>query len=209
MSEEKKIFDKKFVHFMWDDELEGKDGFFADDICELTNRVHSGDLHHTKMRRSLNPAFPFKDTNNNNWLFFYHDPLYDVKLAWKQGKTVQYMTTIYAKNRWEDVPNEWYWDGDADTEYRIKPEKEWRPCKDVQELKKVWYGKMPFDVLNDGPEEPFIWVRWKGGREHKLITGYYNGGSQVFLCGEWISLERLFKYYEFLDGSRCGVEEQI
>lgn len=70
----KTLFDKRFVHFMWEDELEGKEGFFADDICELTNCVLSGVMHYAKVRKSLSPAFPFKDENGNDWLFFYYDP---------------------------------------------------------------------------------------------------------------------------------------
>lgn len=33
------LFDKRFVHFMWDDSLKGKVGFFADSIDELRDSI--------------------------------------------------------------------------------------------------------------------------------------------------------------------------
>ena len=95
------LFDKKFVYFMWDDKLEEKEGFFADDICELTNCILGGNLHFAKVRKSLSPAFPFKDTNNNDWLFFYYDPNYEVKKAYAEGKQIQYM--FHNEGRWRDA----------------------------------------------------------------------------------------------------------
>ncbi len=35
------LFDKKFVYFMWDDELEAREGFFADYIGDLEDYVNS------------------------------------------------------------------------------------------------------------------------------------------------------------------------
>lgn len=34
------LFNEKFVHFLWSDELEGKEGFFADKIKLLIERVN-------------------------------------------------------------------------------------------------------------------------------------------------------------------------
>ena len=34
-----KLFNKQFVHFMWEDELEGKRGFGTDDIDDLQRFV--------------------------------------------------------------------------------------------------------------------------------------------------------------------------
>ena len=122
------LIDKKFVHFMWDDKLEEKEGFFADDICELTNCVLGGNFHFAKVRKSLSPAFPFKDTNNNDWLFFYYDPNYEVKKAYAEGKQIQYKFPNVAE--WDNVNDadmtdikitglSWF---DDNCEYRIKPE---------------------------------------------------------------------------------------
>ena len=121
-----KLFDKKFVHFMWDDKLEDKEGFVADDICELTNCVLGGDMHHTKVWKSLNPAFPFKDINNNEWLFFYYDPNYECKRAYAEGKQIQFKSLIDGTGC--NCGNiECLWDDGY--EYRIKPE----TTKELQE----------------------------------------------------------------------------
>ena len=204
----KTIFDPKFVHFMWDDSLKGKEGFAADNIKALQRSVEE---NNTDWRCMVNgfgsDGYPFATTiASSEFKFFYYDPLYIFKVAWKKGRAVQYMTTINVKNGWADVTEDWAWDINHDTQYRIKPERDLRPFKDMQEFKDAWSCKAG---MSADYEEPLIWVRWKGGKEHKLITGYYNEGSQVFLCNEWISLERLFEYYEFLDGSRCGMEDEV
>lgn len=205
----KTIFDPKFVHFMWDDELEGKEGFVSDDIPSLQDSVdgpHYKPVVVFKCDESDRFPFEIKDDNGNsmNFRFFYYDPLYEFKFAQKQGKTVQYMTTINVKNRWADVTEDWAWDINHDTQYRIKPEKDWRPFKDIQELKNAWSNKAG---LSADYEEPMIWVRWKGGNEHRLINAYnYGGGDELRICGEWVSLKQLFERYEFIDGTPCGVE---
>lgn len=200
----KTIFDPKFVHFMWDDSLKGKEGFAADNIKILQRSVEEND---TNWRYTVNgfgsENYPFGTTTTSEFKFFYHDPNYKYKRAWSKGKKVQYMTTINVKNGWADVTDDWAWDINHDTQYRIKPEKDLRPFKNIQELKNAWSDKAG---MSADYEEPMIWVRWKGGKEHKLITGYYNEGSQVFLCDEWITFERLFEHCEFIDGTPCGVE---
>ena len=54
------LFDKKYVYFMWDDSLEGKEGFFADDISVLAARVNG---HHTKaygkVCKAESTSYPF------------------------------------------------------------------------------------------------------------------------------------------------------
>ena len=202
----KTIFDPKFVHFMWDDELKGKAGIFAGSINELKDRVENkGKGYRLTCKGVGDDNYPFKSSDmlETCWPFFYYDPLYVYKAAWKDGLTIQYMTTINVKNGWTDITEDWAWDINRDTQYRIKPEKDLRPFKDIQELKNAWSCKAEMSV---DYEESLIWVRWKGGKEHKLITGYYNEGSQVFLCGDWVSLEQLFERYEFIDGTPCGVE---
>ena len=118
-----KLYDKKYVYFEWNAELEGKKGFVADDICELTNCVLGGDFHHTKVRKSLNSAFPFKDTNNNDWLFFYYDPNYEVKKAYNEGKKLQWK--YRHEEQWKDWDNELnptFFDNTRGYELRVKPD---------------------------------------------------------------------------------------
>ena len=117
------LFNKKFVHFMWDDAFEGKKGFVADDICELTNCVNGRNLHYTEVKKSLSPAFPFRDTNNNDWIFFYYDPLYELKTAYEEGKHVQIWNNL--RNEWLDINPQTLYLEHADTgKYRILEEPE-------------------------------------------------------------------------------------
>lgn len=203
---EKKIFDPRFVHFMWNDELEGKEGFIASTIRRIIDCVENDVRANRwqKLEESHNTDLPFHSTTGMDYGFAYYDPLYEVKQAWKQGKMVQYMTTINVKNGWADVTEDWAWDVNRDTQYRIKPEKDLRPFKDIQELKNAWSDKAG---MSEDYEEPLIWVRWKDGNEHRLINAYnYGGGDELRICGDWVSLKQLFEQYEFIDGSRCGVE---
>lgn len=208
MSEEKKIFDQKFVHFIWDDSLEGKDGFFATDIATLEVAVEDnnsstfGDSIYGTLSRGAKKLPFHSDLKNKDWLFFYYDPNYDVKLAWKQGKMVQYKSV---NGNWYDAK---YPSWDDDTKYRVKPEKKWRPFKDVQELKQTWLAKN--DAKSKGDlYESFVWVRFKVYRyASKLIVGFDKKLNKVCVAGTWFNLSELHEHCEFLDGTPLGVEAE-
>jgi hypothetical protein len=201
---EKKVFNQKFVHFMWDDSLEGKMGIVADNIDTLEQIVeYSGDIKKFALHKSGSDRQPFfYGDGTDAWRFAYYDPLYEYKRAWLEGKKVQYMTTINVKNGWADITEDWAWS--LDTQYRIKPAKDLRPFKDIRELKDVWSYKAG---MSPDYAEPLIWVRWRGGNEHRLVDAYnYGGGDELRICGDWVSLKQLFDKYEFIDGTPCGVE---
>jgi hypothetical protein len=215
MSEEKKIFDKKFVNFMWDDSFEGKEGFFSDSIPYLIAYVEDDALEKCTIvhkgyakRNCMNDTYQFNNAQSgNSYLFFYHDPLYDVKLAWKEGKQIQSRSKVYIDAEWIDdkYPS---WD-EQYVEYRVKPvqEKKWRPFKDIRELKQTWLAKNGAKSKGD-LYEPFIWVRDKECHGiTRFITDFSAGSKSVALAGNWCILEALFDDYEFLDGTPCGVEE--
>ena len=125
------LFDKKYVYFMWDDSLEGKEGFFADDISVLAARVNG---HHTKaygkVCKAESTSYPFARVRDKEHIsdrdvtyrFFYHDLLYKYKVAFSGGKTVQIKDHIH--NDWQDILYEnILWGETADTgEFRIKSE---------------------------------------------------------------------------------------
>ena len=206
----KDLFDKRFVHFMWEDEFEGKEGFFADDICELTNCVLGGDMHHAKVSNSLNTAYPFKDTNNSCWVFFYYDPNYECKKAYAEGKELQYKTVC---GEWEDVPYEWKFDDEL--EYRIKPKSKSRPFSDIKELVAHW--DLMYSTSNrPSGTMPLIWVKHKESGSVFLVTGFDNNTEEaygikrkacVFIEDMWKDMDDLYKDFTFLDGKPCGVEE--
>ena len=55
---------------------------------------------------------------------------------------------------------------------------------------------------------PYIWVRTKNAyKAELLITGYEPGRNIITVDNDDCDMEDLFKYFEFLDGSPCGVEE--
>ena len=114
-------FEDKFVHFRWDDELKGKMVFFADSIKDLEENVCTG----SEEMKILDGRIPNSDyplvVGRSSWKFVYYDPNYDIKIAYEEGKTIQYKAKD--TGRWCD------WDNSLgkcpfldDVEYRIKPE---------------------------------------------------------------------------------------
>lgn len=113
------LFDKKFVHFMWDDELEGKKVFVSDSIDSLIDYIEKDTVTY-KVHCSRNIKLPFERDDAVCYRFAYYDPNYGAKKAfYKEGKTVQY---LYGDNTWHDCMGTPYWS--ADCEYRAKPEEE-------------------------------------------------------------------------------------
>ena len=118
------LFDKRFVHFMWDDELEGKEGFFSDDIETLRTYVESENLkdlskqYYNTVRYSGNKFNPFNSERYCNFIFFYYDPNYKVKRAfYKEGKQIQ--VAYKGANNWVDCDEPEWVDG---CQFRVKPE---------------------------------------------------------------------------------------
>ena len=126
MSEEKKIFDKKFVHFMWTDELKDKEGFFADCIDTIVNRVNNNITETVDEKYVFGScthgdnAYPFS-LENAHYRFFYCDPLYEYKWAYNHGKKVEVYGFVGISRAWVEVTDDWKWK--ENYEYRIKPEK--------------------------------------------------------------------------------------
>ena len=85
-------------------------------------------------------------------------------------------------------------------------EKTWRPFKDTAELVKVWGDKIGGYDLADKLTMPRIWVRKKNEPTSKgdLITAYGEAGVTIDTHGCY--MKELLDYFEFLDGSPCGVE---
>lgn len=62
------LFDKKFVHFMWDNELEGKDCFIAEGIDKLKFLVSHCTDDTTRVIGSRNIDFPFHEPGGRSQL---------------------------------------------------------------------------------------------------------------------------------------------
>lgn len=163
------LFDKKFVHFMWDDELEGKKCFVGNSVDFLMSAVEHNDKARMPYvtKSSYTPPFAmvgFEDTEDGAFTFAYYDPNYDVKWAYyKEGKKVQ---TRYPRelNEWDDVDTPLWRDN---IEYRIKPEVAWCVCEmigrglQIMELDDVIESTVLFKGTS---EECYKWVE---GHEKK------------------------------------------
>lgn len=214
--EEKKIFDKKFVHFMWADKLEGKEGFFSDSIAYLITSVENNTIEHKgyARRSCVNDTYQFNNApTGNSYQFFYYDPFYKIKCEWKEGKQIQSRSKIDRDAEWEDddYPD---WNNHC-MEFRVRPEgfvpkKKWRPFKDIQELKHTWLHKRYnlMAILNP-LEEPEIWVRSKSNTTSTYLITHFCGNVGVVHIYSTLdtSLEQLYEDFTFLDGTPCGVEE--
>lgn len=87
--------DKRYVHCMWDDELDGKEVVVADYISEIQQ------WKRTEVHWSGDEDFPFRgEETGSKYAYAYDDPLLDYKLAYERGETVEYATGAR--------PDEWY-----------------------------------------------------------------------------------------------------
>lgn len=123
--EEVDLYDPKFVHFDWDEELRGKKAFHCDEINGLKHlvRTFDRDAYH-EIKKSSNPSYPFQ-IDTHVWKFAYYDPQYEVKWAYfKEGKKIQMRRE---GTEWFDVIKHYdepsFFDSDG-LEFRIKPEGE-------------------------------------------------------------------------------------
>lgn len=112
-------FEKKYVHFMWSDELEGKMVFFADYIPQLKQRVENNIVGHYAKVTKGEANLPFRIVDGQaSWQFAYYDPYYALKVAREQGKVVQRYWK--SEQEWEEHIGDDFTDDIS--LYRIKPD---------------------------------------------------------------------------------------
>lgn len=186
------IFDKQFVHFMWDDVLDGKEGFAADNIGLLREAVNDySDYSRRSVCNSELDSFPFySGLDGSRWKFFYHDPLYEYKRAYKNGKRVQFEIL----GCWQEVTDEWDWDDRYS--YRIvegekKPEKSERltyrllalwlakgngqaQCDDVNAESEMLLASLNYNPVfeNDIIDDRWSVRKWEDKEWHEPTLGY-------------------------------------
>lgn len=122
-------FEEKYVHCFWNDELEGKKGFVADTIGGLKDTVESndkdwfGEIWKNPNNSQISYPFGFEESNGikNCYQFCYYDSLYEMKVAYEEGKTIQIFSPLHEE--WEDCENRPLWT--TDCQYRIKPNDEY------------------------------------------------------------------------------------
>jgi len=117
------LYCKKFVYFDWDDILEGKKVFAADNPTKLKELIYTGNLnikHYDTVKKSTDPDYPFKLDCGGRYAFVYYDPHYDLRKSLCEGKTLQWKNkkdTVWSTWTYNDMPS-----FDEYTDWRIKPE---------------------------------------------------------------------------------------
>ena len=219
------LFDKKFVHFMWDDELKGKKCFIADEIDDLRGIVENGAEFDLRIVLSSgNESAPFQPAKGvYAWRFAYYDPNYEVKKAYNKGKRIQ--VTPKGTDKWVDLHCKPTWD--VNLEYRVKPDcpcedgidskacagcsqdelrkQTFRPFKNCDELVAFW-SKNYQTGFRPAFTKPLIWVRLKVDKRERLIVAFGTDFVEIGNKSKAVTLQHLFEQYEFLDGSHCGME---
>lgn len=112
------LFDKKYVYFMWDDELKGKKGFIAnyiDTLIELVN-LNSGMCTILKTEHKSHPFLSDKESLNFDFAqFAYYDPNYELKVAHHNGVAIEFYDEDLTK--WVEETEPKWWDN---VKYRVK-----------------------------------------------------------------------------------------
>ena len=114
------LYNKEFVYFEWDKELEGKKGFVAQNITALRGQVKDNLKTMVTLSSSDDDVYPFTYFIDNgftsDYQFAYYDPHYEFRRAYLEGKQLQFKDST---GNWRDVEGEPIFTRD---EYRIKPE---------------------------------------------------------------------------------------
>lgn len=224
------IFDYNYVHYVWDCELDGKDGFVNDGINGLKEDVISGCLDRRDVINYSNDDDNPFESGEMTWKFAYFDPSYDIKRAYIRGEKIQYR--FPDKADWCDIDTHIDPD-DKDFNYiefidnlekwncclRVKPEEpkldeandpeQYRPFKDCAEL--IEHFKSKLNISFDDCMPPPIYLRNKLTGIISLITGFGEHGSPtdtsqyVWFDSTKIPLSLLLKGWEFFDGKPCGI----
>ena len=149
------LFDKKYVHFMWEDELEGKRGFFADSIETLKSFVETKNLknlepqYYNTVSYSGNGHYPFCSDDYCKFIFFYYDPNYECKKAYAEGKQIQIRCKT-CDDSWIDCDEpEWF----DSIEYRIKPEEHEYKGFSLKSILKAGIEHLPETYMSDEDKE--------------------------------------------------------
>lgn len=109
-------------------------------------------------------------------------------IAYSEGKTIQYFDK---DGCWKDIIDPKFF---ADGEYRIKPDKEYRPFSSIaecwEEMKK---------------HEPFAWLKDKEGGDYIVISNLEDDNITIGRHDGW-DLAGLLREFTFADGEPFGIE---
>lgn len=178
-------FDTRFVYYMWDEKLEGKEAFYSDNIDSLKHYVQTNDQKKCdKIHFSFDESAPFATENelsHRHFKFVYCDPHYKLKLAQEKGEAIEALAS-FGKDVWFEIENP-TWDFDP-SRYRIK-EKEKPAENDVtnRELAKwLVQGNGEYCIING--KVSTVWT-YKRDEENNTVD------SLAVLIRKWDSDEWL------------------
>lgn len=119
------------------------------------------------------------------------------------GKQIEF--TEAERDNWREYPQgsiapSWNWERNN---YRIKPEKTFRPYKNADEMIEDWVNRFGVGVW-PSIAMPLIWVRFKDANAPYLVCGYLRSCVAIGVARP--SFSELLDDYTYLDGSPCGKE---
>lgn len=122
-----KFFDKKFLVMPSDKDIIGKKVFYNDVLYDLIAEVEKGDFNCTAVLDNIDDYKCCFEVDSTHWSLVYHDPNYEAKVAYSQGKQVQFKSKV--DGAWGNCGEEPNWDDDY--EYRVKPGEVWYVHQDI------------------------------------------------------------------------------
>ena len=118
-----KFFDKRYLIMPDDKDIVGKKVFYADHLDMLICDIESGDVSRNGVLDTMitDCSFPFY-IDSSRWALVYYDPNYECKVAYSQGKQIQFRTYDgkWKKPLWSETdvyrikPDTWYVHPSAD-----------------------------------------------------------------------------------------------
>lgn len=201
-----KFFDKRYLVMPDDESIVGKKVFYNDNLSDLIKEVEQGDLSQVNTLDNIIDT-DYKETdfcfevNNAAWCLIYYDPNYEAKVAYSQGKIIEYRRK--GNDEWnvsaDGVVDEGHY------EYRVKPDE---PASDA-ERKYVPYdsvSEMMYDHFNVDCVEDIkncIWLRSKSDTNMRfMITG--TDVDEVMVDSIWLNPSQLLDDYLWDDYTAIG-----
>lgn len=86
------VYSASYVHFDWDESLEGCRGWMANSIGQIISMV-SRNVSPQYIYRTGGNKHPFKDVDGHLYKFAYFDPYYDFRWALLNGEPVEFSYT--------------------------------------------------------------------------------------------------------------------
>jgi len=203
-----KFFDKKFLVMPDDKSIIGKKVFYTNSISCLISIVESGDssgigVVNGMLADCYTPFF----VDGVYWGLIYYDPNYECKVAYSQGKQIQFRSDN--TNDWVDA-KEPTWS--ERLEYRIKPEPVFEVIKQDGVYKKVSCSLVP-NFFSGTSEECDAWIvehtpKTRRMTNRELVRWLAEGnGERLDVVAKFVSVHCI--YTEGCDDEACDEDIRI